>query len=105
MAITVTSFGYKFGVPIDADVVLDVRFLPNPNYVGRLKNLNGLDAKVSNFVHKNVLTKKFINVVKNMLDLTVPQYRQEGKSYLTIAVGCTGGRHRSVAIAETIRHY
>ena len=105
MAITVSSFGYKFGVPIDADIVLDVRFLPNPNYVRRLKNLNGLHPKVAGFVHKNAVTKKFLNVVKNMLDLTVPHYRVEGKSYLTIAVGCTGGRHRSVAIAETIRHY
>jgi len=105
MAITVSSFGYKFGVPIDADIVLEVRFLPNPNYVRSLKNLNGLHPKVAGFVHKNAVTKKFLNVVKNMLDLTVPHYRVEGKSYLTIAVGCTGGRHRSVAIAETIRHY
>jgi UPF0042 nucleotide-binding protein len=105
MAITVTSFGYKFGVPIDADVVLDVRFLPNPNYVASLKSHTGLHPKVAKFVLGNKLTKKFLDSVKTMLDITVPQYAHEGKSYLTLAVGCTGGRHRSVALAEVLKDY
>jgi UPF0042 nucleotide-binding protein len=105
MAVTVTSFGYKFGIPIDADIVLDVRFLPNPNYVRGLKRLTGLHKKVSSFVMSNRLTKKYLESVKSMLELTVPQYQREGKSYLTLAVGCTGGRHRSVAIAEVLKNY
>ena len=105
MAITVTSFGYKYGIPMDADIVLDVRFLPNPNYVTSLKKLTGLHARVSKFVLSQRLTKKFLDSVKNMLELTVPQYANEGKSYLTVAIGCTGGRHRSVALAEVLRNY
>ncbi len=105
MAITVTSFGYKYGVPFDADVVLDVRFLPNPNYVAALKKHTGLHPRVSKFVLGNKLTKKFLDSVKTMLDITVPQYAIEGKSYLTLAVGCTGGRHRSVALAEVLKDY
>lgn len=105
MAVSVISFGYKYGMPIDADIVLDVRFLPNPNYVRSLKKLTGLDARVSGFVTKNPLTKKFMSVVKNMLDITVPQYKLEGKSYLTVAIGCTGGHHRSVALAEEVKNY
>lgn len=105
MTITVTSFGYKFGIPIDADIMLDVRFLPNPNYVRSLKRLTGLHSKVARYVMSQRLTKKFIDVVRNMLDITVPQYASEGKSYLTLAIGCTGGRHRSVALAEVIKNY
>jgi UPF0042 nucleotide-binding protein len=105
MAITVTSFGYKYGIPIDADVVLDVRFLPNPNYVPSLKKLTGLHHRVKNFVLTQKLTNRFLDAVKNLLDMTVPQYAHEGKSYLTLAIGCTGGRHRSVALAEVIRDY
>jgi len=105
MAITVTSFGYKYGVPIDADVVLDCRFLPNPNYERTLKKLTGLDKRVKRYVLTNRLTKKFLDVVKSMLDLTVPQYQREGKSYLTLAIGCTGGRHRSVVLAEVVKDY
>lgn len=102
MAITVTSFGYKFGIPVDADIVFDMRFLPNPNYIGNFKTKNGLYAPVANFVMKNPNTKKFLTAVKEILDMTIPQYRVEGKSYLTIAIGCTGGKHRSVAVAEAI---
>lgn len=105
MAVTVTSFGYKYGVPIDADVVLDVRFLPNPNYVRSLKKLSGLHHKVARYVLSQRLTKRFLEITKDMLDLTVPQYVNEGKSYLTVAIGCTGGRHRSVAIAEVIKNH
>ena len=105
MAITVTSFGYKYGMPIDADIVLDVRFLPNPNYVRRFKPLTGAHPKVSDYVLRNPLTKKFMQSVRHMLDITVPQYQKEGKSYLTVAIGCTGGRHRSVALAEHLKAY
>src|SRR5262249_46676518 len=104
MAVTVTSFGYKYGIPIDADIVLDVRFLPNPNYVPSMKKLTGLHHRVQRFVMKQKLTKKFLDSVYTMLDMTVPQYANEGKSYLTLAIGCTGGRHRSVALAEVIKN-
>jgi UPF0042 nucleotide-binding protein len=102
MAVTVTSFGYKYGIPIDADVVLDVRFLPNPNYVTSLKRLTGLHKRVSRYVLSNRVTKKFMTGFEQMLSLTLPLYVKEGKSYLTIAIGCTGGRHRSVALAQSI---
>ena len=105
MTIMVTSFGYKYGIPMDADLVLDVRFLPNPNYVRSLKNLTGLQKKVSNYVFKNPITKKYMATVKKLLELTVPHYADEGKSYLTVAVGCTGGHHRSVALAEVIKDF
>ncbi|MCG3203503.1 MAG: Nucleotide-binding protein [Elusimicrobia bacterium] len=105
MSITVTSFGYKYGIPMDADIVLDVRFLPNPNYKPSLKRLTGLHPRVSKFVISQRLTRKFLDSVKTMLDLTVPQYALEGKSYLTLAIGCTGGRHRSVALAEMLKNY
>jgi UPF0042 nucleotide-binding protein len=105
MTITVTSFGYKYGLPIDADIVLDVRFLPNPNYIPSLKKLTGLQPRVAKVVLSQRLTKRFLDSVKTMLDLTVPQYASEGKSYLTLAVGCTGGRHRSVALAEVLKNY
>lgn len=105
MAITVTSFGYKYGIPMDADIVLDVRFLPNPNYVKSLKNLTGLHRRVAKFVLSQRLTKKFLQSVAGMLDMTVPQYAKEGKSYLTVAIGCTGGRHRSVALAEVLKNH
>jgi len=91
MAIMITSFGYKYGIPIDADVVLDVRFMPNPNYVRGLKHLTGLHRRVSRYVLSNKVTKRFLTIVKSMLDLTVPEYSREGKSYLTLAIGCTGG--------------
>lgn len=105
MTITVTSFGYKYGIPIDADIVLDVRFLPNPNYNPSMKNLTGLHPRVARYVMRQPLTKRFMDSVKNMLDMTVPHYASEGKSYLTLAIGCTGGRHRSVALAEVIKNY
>jgi len=105
MAVTVTSFGYKYGIPIDADIVLDVRFLPNPNYITSMKHLTGLHARVSSYVLKQKLAKKFLEAVRSLLDLAVPQYANEGKSYLTVAIGCTGGRHRSVALAEVIKAY
>ncbi|MBL8023750.1 MAG: RNase adapter RapZ [Elusimicrobia bacterium] len=102
MAVVVESFGYKHGVPLDADVVWDVRFLPNPNYVAPLRNLTGLSPKVSRYVLENPLTKRFLEHLAPLQDFLLDRFSQEGKSYLTLAVGCTGGRHRSVAVAEAL---
>ncbi|MBL0349983.1 MAG: RNase adapter RapZ [Elusimicrobia bacterium] len=102
MAVVVTSFGYKHGVPLDADVVWDVRFLPNPNYVPRLRSLTGENPAVSKFVLENPMTKKFLGLLDPLQEFLLDRFAQEGKSYVTLAVGCTGGRHRSVAIAESL---
>ena len=102
MQVKVVSFGFKYGVPVDADLVFDVRFLPNPNYDPALRPLTGQDERVKEFVLKHTETKEFLSRLKALLEFTLPLYRREGKSYLTIAVGCTGGRHRSVTLAEAI---
>jgi len=102
MLVSVVSFGYRHGVPNDADLVFDVRFLPNPNYVANLKNKNGKDAPVQRFMDGYPQTKEFEVRVMDLLLYLMPHYTHEGKSYLTIAIGCTGGRHRSVALAERI---
>ena len=102
MLISVISFGYRFGVPSDADLVFDVRFLPNPNYVARLKSKTGRDPMVLRFMDSYPQTKEFMNRLKDLLLYLLPHYIREGKSYLTIAIGCTGGRHRSVALAEQV---
>jgi len=100
MLVSVVSFGYRYGVPSDADLVFDVRFLPNPNYIPRLKNKTGRDRAVRRFMDSYPQTKEFKDRVMDLLLYLLPQYIREGKSYLTIAIGCTGGRHRSVAVAE-----
>ena len=100
--ISVVSFGFRFGVPQDADLVFDVRFLPNPNYVRRLKNKTGRDAAVRRFVDSYPQTQEFMKRLTDLLLYLLPNYVREGKSYLTIAIGCTGGRHRSVALAEEV---
>ncbi|HZP01971.1 MAG TPA: RNase adapter RapZ [Terriglobia bacterium] len=102
MLISVVSFGYRFGVPSDADLVFDVRFLPNPNYVPRLKGKCGRDLPVQRFMDSYPQTREFVSRVTDLLLYLLPHYIHEGKSYLTIAFGCTGGRHRSVALAERI---
>jgi RNase adapter protein RapZ len=102
MAVVFLSFGYKYGVPLDADLVWDVRFLPNPNWVPKLRPLNGTSRSVSRYVLKNPDTQKFMAMLQHMMDFLLQRFTQEGKSYLTVAVGCTGGRHRSVAIAEAL---
>jgi RNase adapter protein RapZ len=102
MRTAVTSFGYKHGLPVDVDIVLDCRFLPNPHWEENLRPLTGLDAPVRNFVMEQPETAEFLERLDNLLDLLMPAYVKEGKSYLTVAVGCTGGRHRSVALAEEI---
>lgn len=102
MIISIISFGYRYGIPMDADLVFDVRFLPNPHYINELRQLNGLDEQVQNFVLSKSVTKEFLKKFSSFLSYLVPHYRKEGKSSLTVAIGCTGGRHRSVAIAHEL---
>jgi UPF0042 nucleotide-binding protein len=102
MLISVVSFGFRFGVPTDSDLVFDVRFLPNPNFQPRLKGKTGRDRAVQRFVESHPQTHEFMRRITEFLFFLLPNYVREGKSYLTIAVGCTGGRHRSVALAERI---
>ena len=102
LMITVLSFGFKYGLPADADLVFDVRFLPNPYYVDELKNLTGNQEPVRDFVMQNDVTKEFLNKIRDMLEFLIPNYAAEGKTSLVICIGCTGGRHRSVAIANAI---
>ncbi len=102
MLISVTSFGYKKGILLDADLVVDVRFLPNPYYVQELKGLSGLDEKVRDYVLKNADAEKFMASYIDLLESLIPLYYKEGKRNLVIGIGCTGGQHRSVAIAEAM---
>jgi UPF0042 nucleotide-binding protein len=103
LVVTVLSFGYKYGVPVDADLVFDVRCLPNPHFVPTLRRRTGRDRAVVAFLEKDASTREFIEKLEDYLKFVLPHYVAEGKSYLTIAIGCTGGRHRSVAIAERLR--
>ena len=102
LQVSVMSFGFKHGVPIDVDMVLDVRFLPNPHWDDDLRPMSGLDTPVKNFVLGTDLTGDFLDRTLALLELILPAYVSEGRSYLTIGVGCTGGRHRSVAISEEL---
>ena len=102
MLISMLSFGFRYGVPSDADLVFDVRFLPNPNYVSKLKNKTGRDGAVRRFMDSYPQTHEFLNRLMSLLLYLLPLYVREGKSYLTIAIGCTGGRHRSVVLAEQV---
>jgi UPF0042 nucleotide-binding protein len=99
---TVMSFGYKFGLPLDADIVLDVRFLPNPHWVEGLRHLDGLEAPVRDYVTEQRGTPAFLARVEDLLRIWLPGFQAEGRHYLTIAIGCTGGRHRSVVLAREI---
>jgi UPF0042 nucleotide-binding protein len=101
--IDITSFGYRHGVPADSDLVFDVRFLPNPNYIPRFKNLTGRNPGVVRYIRSFPQTIEFIDRISDLLIYLIPHYVREGKSYLTIAFGCTGGHHRSVMIASAIR--
>ena len=103
MVVNLVSFGYKHGVPVDADLVFDVRCLPNPHFVDALRPLTGRDAAVVRYMRRHAATKEFIDRLTSFLKFALPQYVQEGKSYLTVAIGCTGGRHRSVMLAETLK--
>lgn len=102
LIINIISFGFKYGIPIDSDLVFDVRFLPNPYYIKELKNYSGNDDKVKEYVFKWPETMEFINKVSDLLQFLIPLYIKEGKNQLVISIGCTGGRHRSVAIANKI---
>jgi UPF0042 nucleotide-binding protein len=104
ISIYVTSFGYRHGVPADSDLVFDVRFLPNPNYIPRFKNLTGKNPGVARYIRSFPQTTEFIHRIADLLAYLLPHYVREGKSYLTIAFGCTGGQHRSVMIADEIRN-
>ncbi|KUP05200.1 glmZ(sRNA)-inactivating NTPase [Bacillus coahuilensis p1.1.43] len=104
--VNVLSFGFKHGLPIDADLVFDVRFLPNPHYIENLRPLTGKDHEVSNYVFKWNDTHKFLEKVTDLLQFMLPHYKREGKRQLVIAIGCTGGQHRSVALAEHLsKHF
>ncbi len=100
LLITVMSFGYKYGIPLDADLVMDVRFLPNPHYIEELRPHTGQEKIVRDFVVQRKETRKFLKNFFNLLDVLIPGYTSEGKSHLAIAIGCTGGTHRSVALTE-----
>lgn len=100
--VQIQSFGFKYGIPIDADLVFDVRFLPNPHYVDHMRDKTGLDQEVSDYVFKWTETKKFLEKLMDLLEYMLPQYKREGKSQLIIGIGCTGGKHRSVSLAESI---
>jgi UPF0042 nucleotide-binding protein len=102
LLVSLVSFGFKYGVPIDSDLVFDVRFLPNPNFVPDLKQLTGADSAVVEYMNSHDATGKFLDHVHEFIDFLLPQYEKEGKSYVTISIGCTGGRHRSVFIANAI---
>ena len=102
LQVTVLSFGFKHGVPIDVDTVFDVRFLPNPHWDEALRPLTGLDPAVAGYVLGNEIAVQFVDRVTSMLDLVLPAYVAEGRSYLTVGIGCTGGRHRSVAVVEAV---
>ena len=103
MTIGLLSFGYKYGLPTDADLVLDCRFLPNPFFVEGLRDKTGSDPAVADYVLGRDETQEFVKRLVDLLAFTLPRYRREGKSYLTIALGCTGGRHRSIVLVEELR--
>ena len=103
LVVTVLSFGFKHGVPPEADLLLDVRFLPNPHFVPELRPLTGRDQAVRDYVDNAEATRLFLDKTTDLLRFLIPRYAGEGKSYLTVAIGCTGGRHRSIAVAESLR--
>ena len=105
MMINIISFGYKFGLPEYADLIFDVRFLPNPYYIRKLRSLSGRAKAVRSFVLKEKITRDFLTKLYTLLDFLMPYYRREGKAYLTVALGCTGGRHRSVVLSSELKKH
>ncbi|HXA78024.1 MAG TPA: RNase adapter RapZ [Candidatus Acidoferrales bacterium] len=103
LLVSVVSFGFRYGIPADADLVFDVRFLPNPHFVPRLRPFSGKDPRVARYIRSFPQTGEFLRRIESLLGYLIPHYIREGKSYLTVALGCTGGRHRSVMLAEAIR--
>lgn len=105
LSISIISFGYKYGIPMDADLVFDVRFLPNPHYVSSLKDLTGKEEVVQEYIMKWPLSTKFYKKFFDFIEFLLPEYEKEGKSHLMIAIGCTGGKHRSVTTAIKLRDF
>ena len=105
MAVSVTSFGFKYGLPMEADVVLDVRFMPNPFYIEDLRPKTGLDSEVSDYVFSFQQTREYLQRLEELMAFTLPLYAEEGKAVLVIAVGCTGGHHRSVAVTHALAEF
>jgi len=105
LQVSVISFGFRYGLPPEADMVVDVRFLPNPNFVASLKRFTGLDNRVRDYVFKGRTARSFLRRLTSMLQFLLPLYKKEGKAYFTLAVGCTGGRHRSVAVAMALGNF
>jgi UPF0042 nucleotide-binding protein len=102
LSVTIVAFGFKYGIPLDLDLLFDVRFLHNPNYVDRLRPLTGADPAVANYVETDPATAPFMDRLFDMLDFLMPRFLAEGKSQVTIGIGCTGGRHRSVYVARRV---
>jgi len=105
LATALISFGFKHGIPIDADLVFDIRFLANPHFVDELRPLDGRDQRVSEFIFEHEESRELLRRLQDLLDFLLPAYQREGKAYLTVAVGCTGGRHRSVCFVEALRRF
>ena len=105
LAVTIVAFGFKYGIPLDLDLLFDVRFLHNPNYVDKLRPLTGADPAVAQYIETDPSTAPFIDRLFNMMDFLVPRYLSEGKAQLTIGIGCTGGRHRSVYVGRRLSEY
>ena len=105
MTVHLQSFGYRYGIPLESDLLMDVRFLPNPYFVWELREFSGLDPLVRKYVVDREETRRFLDKFTDMLEFLLPEYKREGKSYLTISTGCTGGKHRSVAITEELRKF
>jgi len=105
MTITLLSFGYSYGIPLESDLLVDVRFLPNPYFIEELKRLTGEDPQVAEYVLKWDETQEFLRRFRELVKFLIPLYKKEGKSYLTIAIGCTGGRHRSIVVVNTVEAY
>jgi UPF0042 nucleotide-binding protein len=105
MQIVIVSFGYKYGVPFDSDLIFDTRFLPNPFYIDKFRDKTGKSKIVKDYVLKAAETKKFLAELFRFIDYLLPRFLDEGKSYLTISIGCTGGKHRSIVIGEKLRNY
>jgi UPF0042 nucleotide-binding protein len=103
MLVSLVSFGYRYGVPTDADLVFDVRFLPNPHFIPKLRPYTGKDVRVRRYIRSFPQTGEFLRRIDGLLAYLIPHYIREGKSYLSIAFGCTGGKHRSVTLAEAVK--
>jgi RNase adapter protein RapZ len=105
LVISIISFGYKHGIPFNSDIIFDVRFLPNPYFVPEFKNQNGMDEGVKNYVLESPDSREFLEKLEEIFTFLLPKYTREGKTYLTVSIGCTGGKHRSVAIANYLEEY